>query len=228
MNKRMPQFIIKQPGTGDCSRVPSNASPRNEIERIQYLNDIANDIKNIQSLEQKLRQATSKAKVLLNADVTFVCMAEKGGKAHVISAVAGDIVVDDKLFGLPIKERQTGSSPGTDDTACTLINMAMEHPDTTAFTEQIGQLDIAFGVAVPLQVKTRHLGFLFAGNQKQVEFTQAEQCLLSLIGNIVATEIDRKRTEEDQVRLETVLEQAAETIMIADRDGFIQSAPFLI
>jgi len=73
-----------------------------------------------------------------------------------------------------------------------------------------------------VEKKTRHLGFLFAGNRKPVEFTQTEQCLLSLIGNLLAAEIDRKRAEEDQVRLETVLEQAAETIMITDRDGVIQ------
>ena len=222
MDKRMPQFVIQQPATADCSRPPSNVSPRNEIERIQSLNDIANDIKNIRNLDKKLRQATNKARALLNADITFICMVDKGSEAHVVTAVAGDIAVDSKLFGLQIKERQTGSSPGTDDTACTLINLAVEHPDTTAFAEQLRQFDISFGVAVPLQVKSRHLGFLFAGNQKPIEFTQTEQCLLSLIGNLLAAEIDRKRSEEDQVRLETVLEQAAETIMITDRDGFIQ------
>ena len=222
MNKHMPQFVIRHPGVADCSGLPSHMSPRNEIERIQYLNDIANEIKNIRSLEKKLQQVTNKARVLLNADIAFVCMVDKDGEAHVVSAVAGDIVVDNKLFGVSAKESQTGSSPGSDNTACTLINLTTEHPDTTAFAEQIRQLDISFGVAVPLQVKTRHLGFLFAGNRKSVEFTQTEQCLLSLIGNLLAAEIDRKRAEEDQVRLETVLEQAAETIMITDRNGVIQ------
>jgi two-component system cell cycle sensor histidine kinase/response regulator CckA len=222
MNERMPQFVIKQLGAEDGAPWPSHMSPRNEIERIQLLNDIANDIKNILSLEKKLLQVTNKAKVLLGADIAFVCMADKDGKSHTVNAVAGDITVGNQLFGLPIMAAQADTSSGTDDIACSFINLAMEHLDTKTFSEQLREFDITFGVAVPLQVKTRHLGFLFAGNRKPVEFTPTEQSLLSLVGNLLAAEIDRKRVEEDQVRLETVLEQAAETIMITDRDGFIQ------
>ncbi len=224
MSKDLPQFVIQQPGDVEYASLSPHISPKNEIERILALNEIANNIKNNRGLEKMLQQVTSKAKVLLNADVTFVCMADKEGETHVVSAVAGDIPIDEKQFDVPVMKRHAGASWGTDETTCTILNLAVEHTDTTAFTEQIGQLDISFGVAVPLQVKDRHLGFIFAGNRKPVEFTRSEQCLLSLIGNLLAAEIDRKRAEEDQVRLETVLEQAAETIMITDREGFIQYA----
>jgi PAS domain S-box-containing protein len=193
----------------------------NEIERIQALNDLAIDLKSNLYLDEKLQQVADKVRTLVNADITFICLLHRERDEHVIQTISGNGVAHLLGLRLPMLQKPTTEESLTDENVCLFPKSADQETTFHLFHETI-DLNIEHGIAVPLQVKTRHLGFLFAGNRKEKDFSQTELCILSLIGNLLSAEIDRKRADEDQVRLETVLEQAAESIMITNDEGIIQ------
>ena len=221
-NKLVTQFAINYSGPiGGVNSSPESV-PANELERILTLNDLANDLISNQDLEIRLQRAIDKARMLTQADIAFLCLTGKTDKDYTVRIVSGDIALCEKVLKAPIKARQDALPEAEAEGVCALHNPAGQKQEASAFSEALKQLDIRFSISKPLQVEGRHLGFLFAGNQKPVGFTQMEQSLLSLVGNMLAAEIDWKRTEEKHRRLEAVLEQATETIMITDRDGVIQ------
>lgn len=193
----------------------------NEIERIQALNDLAFDLKSHLYLDEKLQHVADKVRLLVNADVAIICLQLRESDEHIIQTISGPEA--EHLLGLRLSLLNNSAlkKPLTDANVCLPFQTSTDEVPHHFFHNTFS-LDIEHGIAVPLQVKSGHLGFLFAGNLKDIEFSQTELCILSLVGNLLSAEIDRKRADEDQVRLETVLEQAAESIMITNHEGIIQ------
>ncbi len=214
MSDKIIPFVIEHAGGPSCAYPSYPTSPRNEIERIQALNDLANDLKDQHSLKKKLQRATDKARMLTNTDLAFICLVEKQGNEYTVTAVSGERTLPPTLT-LAVGQTDNHET----ENGCAFNTGPGKN---FFFSDQLHRLGIKSGITTPLLVKKNHLGFLFAGNHTPDTFTRTEQCLLSLIGNLVAAEIDRKRAEEDHLRLETVLEQAVESIMITDQNGCIQ------
>ncbi len=204
----------------DVTPLPECEASSSEILRLQALNDLAIDLASDLYFEKKLQQVADKVRLLVNADIALVVLLNEERDTHVIQTVSGTGTAH--LTGVELSALRP-PSPGaqtTDGNVWFFPKTAQQQTESRLFQDAIDNIEQA--IAIPIQIKSRHLGFLFAGNQKIKPFTRSECCLLSLVSNLLATEIDRKRTDENQVRLETVLEQAAESIMITNHKGTIQ------
>jgi PAS domain S-box-containing protein len=221
MTKRESQSTIQKPVPGQPSPPATVVPVENEFIRIKILHDLAKAMKNTRRLNTKLQLATEKARKLTDSDICLFCSVDQTGGNHVVNTVFGDPDLNEKLLGMTVPA-SVDLPPDTDTNKCFLIRFDAQYSRTSLFADRMCQLGFKYGMVAPLQIKDRHFGFLFSGNRKPVDFTKTGQYLLSLVGNLLAAEIDRKRTEKEHDHLETVLEQAAETIVITDRDGVIQ------
>jgi PAS domain S-box-containing protein len=218
MAKQETRLPPPQPSETSRSRLAPDTPSEDELGQIQALNNLAKALRNNRNLGNRFQEAAQKARELTQVDVVFFCSVDRSADSYYISAVFGDTTMADRLQGLPVPAPPVDL--GGDD--CDIIHFGKQPSDVSPFADQIRQMGIATGMVTPLQVEDRHLGFLFGGNRKSVGFTKAQQSLLSLIGTLLTAEIHRKRSEKEHGRLETILEQAAETIIITDRDGVIQ------
>jgi PAS domain S-box-containing protein len=188
------------------------------IERFKILNDLTLSLSAARDLTTKLQLVTDKGWELLGVDVCFIALRPPKGGGYHVQVVSGSEM--DILTGWDLPEEVPPFREVRDPLAA--CETARREEAYTIPWLQGAPVSISSGIGIPLQVGDRRYGILFAGDKTPRDFSVTDWCILSLSGNFIAAEIHREKSEETQLRLETVLEQAVESIMITDASGIIQ------
>jgi two-component system phosphate regulon sensor histidine kinase PhoR len=164
-----------------------------ELRKFRALYDLALAMTAERSLDVNLALIVEKSRELLSADMAFMSLRDKKAGDLYMHASSGVLTDGLKNLRIPIgrglggKVAETGRAYVVED-----------------YYNQIGPVfhDIAraeglfSGIAVPVQMGGVNLGVLYAFNRTRRVFSEPDLDTISLLGNLSAVEITRKRSEE--------------------------------
>ena len=145
------------------------------------------------SLEESLLLVVEKSRELLGADKSFVALRDEAAGDLFMHTLSGVVTEKFKQLRIPFgaglggKVAETGRRHFVED-----------------YFQEVGPLlhdvvsgeGLISGIAVPVQIGQQNLGVLYAFNKAKTSFSKSDLDTLSLLGNLAAVEITRKRSEE--------------------------------
>jgi len=178
-----------------------------ELNKFQILYDLAVAMTAKHSLNENLLIVVEKSRGLLGTDTSFIALRdERTGDVymHTLSGIKTEAFKKIKMpfgEGLGGKVAKTGKGYIVED-----------------YFQEIGVLlhdivrneGLISGIAVPVQIDRMNLGVLYVFNRAKTVFSKADLDTLSLLGNLVAVEITRKRAEEKLLKTHDNLELRVE------------------
>ncbi len=146
----------------------------------------------------------------------FVAVVQKdGAHARTLAIWAGDEYADNIEYAL---EGTPCEQVWREGFCCYQEGVQQLFPTDKLLT----QLGVESYLGMPLRASTGELlGHLAAMDDKPIANTQFAQDLLAIFCTRAATELERQSAEQTLARLATIVEQAAEDIVITDNDGRI-------
>jgi PAS domain S-box-containing protein len=175
------------------ARKNAEASLAAELKKFQALYDLAVAMIAERSLDENLELVVEQSRKLLTADKSYVALRDEGSDELYMHTLSG---IDSESFrnlriplgaGLGGMVAQTGQRFAVED-----------------YFKEVGPRfhDIAreeglfSGIAVPIQIGQTNLGVLYVFNRTKTPFSRADLDTLSLLGNLAAVEITRKRAQD--------------------------------
>jgi PAS domain S-box-containing protein len=185
----------------------AEANKATELNKFKVLYDMAVAMTAKHSLDENLSLVVEKSKELLGTDTSFIALRHEKTKdvyMHTLSGIKTEAFKRIKMpfgEGLGGKVAKTGKGYIVKD-----------------YFQEIGPLlhdivrseGLISGIAVPVQIDRMNLGVLYVFNRAKTLFTKTDFDTLSLLGNLVAVEITRKRAEEKLLKAHDNLEQRVE------------------
>jgi PAS domain S-box-containing protein len=182
----------------------AEANKATELNKFKVLYDMAVAMTAKHSLDENLSLVVEKSKELLGTDTSFIALRHEKTKdvyMHTLSGIKTEAFKRIKMpfgEGLGGKVAKTGKGYIVKD-----------------YFQEIGPLlhdivrseGLISGIAVPVQIDRMNLGVLYVFNRAKTLFTKTDFDTLSLLGNLVAVEITRKRAEEKLLKAHDNLEQ---------------------
>jgi PAS domain S-box-containing protein len=164
-----------------------------ELNKFQALYDLAVAMTAQRSLDENLSLVVEKGRKLLGTDTSFIALRDE---------MAGDVYMH-TLSGVNTEAFKRMRTPFGEGLGGKVANTGKGYIVEDYFQE-IEKLhhDIACaeglisGIAVPVQIGQMNLGVLYIFNRTKTSFSKSDLDALSLLGNLVAVEITRKRAEE--------------------------------
>ncbi|HTY24588.1 MAG TPA: PAS domain S-box protein [Desulfomonilaceae bacterium] len=175
-----------------------------ELKKFQVLYDLAVAITAERSLEQNLALVVEKSRELLASDTAYIALRDnEAGDVymHTLSGIKTEAFKKMRIpfgAGLGGKVALTGRGYVVKD----------YFQEIAPLVHDIVRAEgVISGIAVPVQTGRTNLGVLYAFNRKRTSFSNSDLRTLSLLGNLAALEITRKRAESDLRKSHDELEE---------------------
>lgn len=196
-------------------RVEAERNLQSQLHRFQVLYHIALAMAAEHTLEENLALIVDKCRQLLAADVSLIAVSEESLARMILCAQSG--LRRAELEGTPmefLKKQQVN--------AC-LEKAGDDAEALFAMLQAIGKNEfrderLSSGIAIPLRMSKATIGIFCVGSRSTRAFSEFERDSLSLIGNIAALEITRKRAEERVAQSESQLRLLSKQLLRAQED----------
>ncbi|MER7110048.1 helix-turn-helix domain-containing protein [Streptomyces sp. NPDC000229] len=166
---------------------------RNEAE-LQLLNDTANDLASLRALDPILQAISDRARRLLDCDLAYISLSDRGRGDSYIKAAAGNISGLLRELRLPVGTGVGGIVARTGEpysVASYLTDDSFAHTceiDKTVAAERIESL-----LGVPVKLNQEVIGVLMAAHRSQREFSSRDITVLMMLGSHAAVAIENSR-----------------------------------
>ncbi|GHH43618.1 helix-turn-helix domain-containing protein [Streptomyces candidus] len=166
---------------------------RNEAE-LQLLNDTANDLASLRDLDPILQAIADRARRLLDCDLAYISLSDRGRGDSYIKAAAGNISGLLRELRLPIGTGVGGIVARTGEpyaVAAYLSDDSFAHTaeiDKTVAAERIESL-----LGVPVKLNQEVIGVLLAAHRSRQDFSSRDISVLMMLGSHAAVAIENNR-----------------------------------
>lgn len=175
------------------SRKRAEANLAAELKKFQALYDLAVAMIAERSLDQNLEVVVEQSRKILAADKAYVALRDEGSDELYMHKLSGVHSESFRSLRIPLGAGLGGKVAATGRRFVVEDYFKDVGP---AFHDIARQEGLFSGIAVPLQIGQTNLGVLYVFNQTRTPFSQADLDTLSLLGNLAAVEITRKRAQE--------------------------------
>ncbi|MFH8612886.1 helix-turn-helix domain-containing protein [Streptomyces sp. NPDC018029] len=197
---------------------------RNEAE-LQLLNDTANDLASLRDLDSILQAISDRARRLLECDLAYISLSDRGRGDSYIKAAAGNISGLLRELRLPVGTGVGGIVARTGEPCAVssyLGDDSFTHTaeiDRTVAAERIESL-----LGVPVKRNQEVIGVLLAAHRSQRQFSSRDISVLVMLGSHAAVAIENARllgaaqaaVAEVQVAHDTISSHMADLERTAD------------
>ncbi|MBI5572253.1 MAG: PAS domain S-box protein [Desulfomonile tiedjei] len=184
-------------------RVRAEADLATELRKFQALYDLAVAMTSERSLDENLLLVVEKSRVLLQGDSSYIALCDKTRGDVYMHSLVGINTEAFKKMRLPFGAGLGGKVAVTGRPR--IVDNYFEEVDSTVHPIVRAE-GLISGVAVPIQMGETNLGVLYVFNRTRTTFTRSDVDALSLLGNLAAVEIARRRTEEELLGARAELE----------------------
>jgi len=215
-------------------RVQAKHALETELNKFQALYDLAVAMTAERSLDENLLLVVEKSRELLGADKAFIALHDQRANDLRMHATSGIVTDAFKQVRIPIGVGLGGKVALTGKLRVVEDYFKEIGP---VFHDVVRAEGLLSGIAVPVNIGTRNLGVLYVFNRTKKPFSRSDLDTLSLLGNLAALEINRRRSEErlreseDQFKslyelskkgedlYRSLLNSSADAIVIYDLEG---------
>ncbi len=191
-----------------------------QLARFQAMYDVAVAMTVAGDLDRNLKHVVETTRKILSAETSFIALHDTDRNAVCMHACSGVRTDAFKKVELP-----TGSGLGGEVAQSGKGRIVYDYytevgPGAHQVVRDEG---LVSGIAAPVQIDGANLGVLYVFNRRPTEFSQTDLDAVTLLGNLAAVEITRKRAEkklEDAVDVSTQLRREAEAANRA-KSGFL-------
>ncbi|MEW6349872.1 MAG: PAS domain S-box protein [Thermodesulfobacteriota bacterium] len=164
-----------------------------ELKRFQALYDLALAMIAERSLEENISLVVDKVREILGVDKAFIALRDERTDELYMHTMSGIVTPEFKNVRIPLGVGLGGEVARTGK-YCIVEDYFQEVGP--AFHDVVRPEGFVSGMAVPVQIGDTNLGVLYAFNCSRTKFSRADLDSLSLLGNLAAVEITRKRVQE--------------------------------
>jgi PAS domain S-box-containing protein len=165
-----------------------------ELNKFQVLYDVAVAMTAERNLEQNLALVVEKSRELLAADTAYIALPdEETGSVcmHTLSGINTEAFKKMRMpFGAGLGGKVAATGRG-------YIVSDYFHEIEPLVHDIVRAEGLISGMAVPIQIGHSNLGVLYVFNRTKGSYSDSDLRTLSLLGNLAAIEISRKRAESD-------------------------------
>lgn len=210
---------------------------QSELRKLRLLYDLAVAMTAERTLDENLGLLVEQSREMLGADKAFIALRDARQGDLYMHALSG--IVTDEFKRLRIRDGVGLGGKVAETGRLSVVEDYFEEVGP-AFHDVAKAEGLMSGIAVPVKIGNANLGVLYVFNRTRTPFKKADLDTLSLLGNLAAVEITRKRAEmglrasqeeykklyEESKRGEelylSLLNSSADAIVIYDLDGRAQ------
>lgn len=178
-----------------------------ELRKFRTLYDLAVALTAEHSLDKNLSLVVEHSRRLLSADTSYIALRDQKEGDVYMHTLTGINTETFKKLRIPFGKGLGG-----------LVAKTGKGHIIKNYFEQVGPLlhdpvraeGLLSGLAVPIQAGQVNLGVLYVFNRSLTDFTESDLETLSLMGNLAAVEITRKRAQEESRAAQEFLELQVE------------------
>ena len=163
-----------------------------ELNKFKLLYNLTLVMSAENSLEENFTVIVDKSRQLLSADTSYIALLDERSqdvRMHTLSGIRTEAF---KQMHLPLGKGLYGRVMETHQGY--IIDDYLKTNDIKHVVDSIiADEGLVSGMAVPIQIKDLSLGVLYVFNRHKTQFTQEDLDSLSLLGNLAALEIIRKK-----------------------------------
>ena len=218
-------------------RIRARQESENELKKFQALYDLAVAMTAEKTLDENLQLVVEKSRELLKADKAFIALRDEQHNDLYMHSLSGIETEAFKALRIPIGVGLGGLVAQTG--RLYVVEDYFEEVGP-ALHDVVRKEGLLSGIAVPVKVGNTNVGVLYVFNRTKTPFTQAHLDTLSLLGNLTAVEITRRRAQERLAEREesyrqlyeetrereelyrSLLNSSADAIVIYDLEGNTQ------
>ncbi|MBI5570086.1 MAG: PAS domain S-box protein [Desulfomonile tiedjei] len=219
------------------ARKQAEANLAEELQKFQVLYELAVAMRAERSLDENLSLLVNKSRELLAADKAFLALRDETTGDLYMHTVSGIVTEAFRNLRIPVGVGLGGKVAESGQWLMVEDYFKEVGPE---FHEVARGEGLFSGIAVPVVVGQTNLGVLYAFNRTRTSFSRPDLDTLSLLGNLAAVEITRKRVQERLVEREesfknlyeesklreelyrALLNSSADAIVIYDMEGKTQ------
>ncbi|MDQ7782749.1 MAG: PAS domain S-box protein [Desulfomonilaceae bacterium] len=175
-----------------------------ELKKFRALYDVAVAMTAERSLDENLSLVVDKSRELLGGDTSYIALRDEEREEVYMRTLSGIRTEAFKNMRIPIGAGLGGR-----------VALSGKGVIVEDYFQEVGPLlhtvvraeGLISGIAVPIQVGQVNLGVLYVFNRDKSRFSTPDLDTLSLLGNLAAVEITRKRAERELQRARDDLEK---------------------
>ncbi len=208
-----------------------------ELKKFQVLYDLALAMSAERTLNENLALIVEKSRQLLGSDKAFLALRDEREGDLYMHTLSGIVTEEFKRLRIPFG---VGLGGKVAETGRLYVVEDYFREIGPAFHDIARKEGLLSGIAVPVQMGRTNVGVLYVFNRTKTPFFKPDLDTLSLLGNLAAVEITRKRAqerlrereesykklyEEEKIREElyvSLLNSSADAIVIYDMEGRAQ------
>ena len=175
------------------ARKKAEANLAAELKKFQVLYDLAVAMIAERSLDENLELVVEQSRKLLFADKSYVALRDEGSDELYMDKLSGVQSESFKTLRIPLGAGLGGKVAETGQRFVIEDYFKEVGP---AFHDIAREEGLFSGIAVPLQIGQTNLGVLYVFNRTKTPFSKADVDTLSLLGNLAAVEVTRKRVQD--------------------------------
>ncbi len=193
-----------------------------ELSKFQALYDVAVAMTAERSLEENLALVVEKSRELLASDTAYIALPDHDTGyvcMHTLSGINTDAFKKMRIpFGAGLGGKVAATGRGY------IISDYFQEVEPLLH-ETVRAEGLISGMAVPIQMGHLNLGVLYVFNRSKSSYSDSDLRTLSLLGNLAAIEISRKRAESDLRQSRDELEERViqRTAELAEINEALQS-----
>lgn len=191
----------------ELQRGATEAKLSAELTKFQALYDLAVALTAGLSLDENLSLVVTKAKELLDGDVSYIALRDEEARDVYMHTLSGINTEEFKKLRVPFGAGLGGKIATTGKGYIVEDYFRETEPLLHDVVRAEGLIS---GVAVPIQMGMTNLGVLYVFNRTKSSFTESDLNTLSLLGNLAAIEITRGQTSAALRQVHNDLERRVE------------------